>query len=270
MNPVLAGIERTTLRAPLGVGFWDAVEGNLVRDGLVVTRRPAHVTEREATGLVSPGGIHVFHHLPGLTARSIFEHEAIPSGTRRFAFEVDDARNHFHPFWFEADCPADGLFVPNCLHGSPPETRYLPLFSTATRPAPPGKARLRMNLVDVATGRPAAWAMVHVEYGGQELAAGLSGIDGALHVIFNYPEPPIASPPSAFPWHWRIRLRAEYATPAQGAPTIPSLCYVISQPPARLLTDTSASVELVESDLEFGRELVVTSEAKSHVLIEQA
>lgn len=272
MTQALQAPDRWVRTAPLGVGFSDLVTGALVTDGLVVTLRPPRVTDRELRAAQNASGIHVFHALPGITGLQSPANSGNAGGTvaaRRFRFEVVDENERFQPFSFDADCPAPGLFVPACLQASPPLNRYVPLFSSVTRLAPPGMAVVRIELRDGTTRRPAAWVLLTVELEGRELGRGLSDRDGKAILIFPFPEPAIASPPASMPWRWPLRLHAFY-TPVAAAPALPSLCTVLSQAPARLLADTSPPVELSAVELEYGRELVVTSGPESHLLIEPA
>lgn len=265
--------EHVDLYAPLGIGFWDPVTGTLVDHGLNVSLRPRHVAEPRLRSSVNARGIHVFHRLPGIPAQSLIDDEpgaASPPTLRRFTFEVADDAHRFLPFSFDADCPVSGLFVPACIQFSPPQTAYVPLFSSVTRSAPGGMATVRAELRNANTGAPAAWAVVRVENQGRELGRGLADADGKLVLIFSYPEPAVSSPPAGYPWRWPIRLYAAYATPVGAVPSHPSLCAVLNQPSARLLVDASPAVELGEQQLEFGRDLIVTSGAVNHILVEPA
>ena len=273
MSPLARPTEQVDLHAPLGIGFWDTVTNTLVDHGLSVTLRPRHVTESRLRSSVSIRGIHVFHRLPGIAAPSTAPDEqgsGSPAALRHYILDVSDEAGRFLPFSFDVECPASGLFLPACLHASPPQSAYLPLFSAATRTAPGAMAVVRAELRDARTGAPAAWALVRAEYQGHELGRGLADAEGKLILIFPFPEPQPASPPAGYPWRWPIRLLAAYASPAGAVSTHPPLCAVLAQPPARLLEDASPAVELGEQQLEVGRELIVTSGAANHVLVEPA
>lgn len=265
--------EGLILHAPLGIGFWDPVTDALVDQGLRVRLRPRHATEPKFTSNLSSRGIHVFHNLPGLVAQVLgrdLENSAPAPAPRRFTFEVTDGSNRYLPFSFDADCPASGLFVPECLpHSSPPLTKYVSVFSAVTRAVPSGMATVRAELRNANTGLPAAWALVSAEYRGVEIGQGVADANGKLVLIFSYPEPEAQSPPSGFPWRWPVRLQTAYAA-LPSATSHPSLCEVLGQPPARLLVEGSPRIELDELQLEFGKELSVTSGSVSHILIEPA
>ena len=263
--------EQIILSAPLGIGFWDTVTDVLVDHGLSVSLRPRHVAEPRLRSSVNARGIHVFHGLPGFPAQTLVTDEPVgtsPPAARRFTFDVADDDHRFLPFSFDADCPVSGLFVPACIQDSPPQSAYVPLFSSATRIAPGGMATVRAELRDANSDAPAAWAVVRAEYQGRELGRGVADADGKLVLIFSYPEPAVLSPPTVYPWRWSIRLHATYATPIGVVPSTPSLCAVLGQPPASLLLDASPAVELGEQSLEFGRELIVTSGVVNHILVE--
>lgn len=265
--------EGLALHASLGIGFWDPVTDALVDQGMRVRLRPRHVTEPKITSNLSSRGIHVFHNLPGLFAQvlgSDIANGAPAPVPRRLTFEVSDEGNRYLPFSFDADCPVSGLFVPECLpHSSPSLTKYVSVFSAVTRAVPSGMATVRAELRNANTGLPAAWALVSAEHRGVEIGRGMADANGRLVLIFSYPEPEAQSPPSGFSWSWPVRLQAAYAA-LPSATSHPSLCEVLGQPPARLLVEGSPRIELDELQLEFGKELSVTSGSVSHILIEPA
>lgn len=264
-------VERVVWEPALGVGFWDGVTATTVTEGLVVTTRPRHATEMPIRAAANPHGIHVLHRLPGLAAAAMPFPDDVSSGVvaRQFAFDVVDQLARFHPFSFAAECPASGLYLPPCLQASPPEGRYVPVFSAPTRQAPAGMAVVRVELLDSRDRRPAAWAMLAVEHEGRELARSFADLAGRALLIFPYPEPPLASPPAGSAWRWTIGLRAAYS-PAADTPAIPALCDLLAQRLARLWLDASPASELSLLELEYGRELVVRSGPSPGLLVEPA
>src|SRR5690242_5388935 len=109
-------VERLTRVTPLGLRFWDAATRQAVTEGLVVTAYPApagslptpsprpQTPGREAT--VTPAGVYVFQHLPGLGAAergagdADFWHD--PPVTRSFTIEVVDLLGRFQAVSFGA------------------------------------------------------------------------------------------------------------------------------------------------------------------------
>lgn len=268
MNLSLNSADKVLLRPALGVGFWDPQTNTLVDAGLEVTARPRHATESPVGAAQNRQGIHIFHRLPGISVEDGND-SVSPGIQRRFTFEVRDLAQRFLPCTFEADCPAAGLFVPGCLQGSPASHQYVALFSAATRSVPHGMAVVRADLRDAATGRPAAWALVSGDIAGVERVRGLADQAGRLALFFAYPEPLIASPPAVMPWRWPLRLRVFYS-PVDPSPVLPGLCSVVEQSPAKFLIEGSSPVDVLEVDLEFGRELVVRSGTASHLSVEPA
>jgi hypothetical protein len=271
MMPRPVSPDRVRLNAPIGLGFWDPVSSSVVTDGLVVTARPRHATEPTLRAQSSRHGIQVFHRLPGL-ARHVMPWPIDDPGVSApvaFTFDIVDEYGRFHPFFVEAECPVSGLFVPSCLQHSPPEGRYIPMFSSPTRPVPAGMAAVRAELRDTQSGQPAAFAMLVVEHEGRELGRSFAGADGSVLLIFAYPEPLFASPPSGERWSWPLRVTAFY-TPGSRVGDIPALCDVLTQRPARLLIEGSPPMPFSDPLLEWGRELVLRTPESPYLLIEPA
>jgi hypothetical protein len=271
MMPRPASLDRVLLNAPIGLGFWDPVSASVVTDGLVVTTRPRHATEPTLRAQPSPHGIQVFHRLPGL-ARHVMpwpiDDQTVPAPVN-FTFDVFDEYGRFHPFFVEAQCPVAGLFLPSCLQSSPPDGRYIPMFSLPTRSVPAGMAAVRAELRDAQSGQPAAFAMLVVEHDGRELGRSFARADGTVLLIFAYPEPLFASPPSSERWSWSLRLTAFY-TPVSPVGDIPALCDVLTQGPARLLIEGSPPIPFPDPLLEWSHELVLRAPESPYLLIEPA
>jgi hypothetical protein len=264
MNIVMSSADKVLLHPALGVGFWDTLTNTLVDSGLEVTAKRNN-TEAGYTAFQNSHGLHVFHRLPGLSTAGGSDAPP-PAIKRRFMFEVRDLESRFLPFTFDADCPVDGLFVPDCLQLSPPLHRYVSLYSAATRNAPAGVAVVRAELLDAVSGQPAAWAMVNGEIAGVEIARGLADQFGRLALYFAYPEPLILSPPAVMPWHWPLRLHVFYS-PVVPSPALPGLCNMLGQSPAKFLDEGSSLIDVLEVDLEYGQELVVRTGMQSHLSV---
>ena len=160
MTQPIAVIERQLLVAPLGLRFWDAVLGTPVGDGLIVTASPISSPALVAQATVSPSGVYGFCHLPGLAEVGHGAGNAAywAGVTRqRFTVAVVDTERRFQPFHFVISAPTQGIVTSVCDNvvppsGSPPDLQPgIPLYSTSTRPTPPGMAVLRADLWDTAT-----------------------------------------------------------------------------------------------------------------------
>jgi len=269
MMPQPVSLDRVLVNAPIGLGFWDAVSASLVADGLVVSTRPRHATERKLVACSSLRGIRVFHRLPGL-ARYVMpwpiDDATIPAPVS-FTLDVSDESGRFQPFFIEADCPTEGLFLPSCLRASPPDGGYIPMFSSPTRPVPAGMAAVRAELRDAQSGTPAAFAMVVVMLDGRELGRSFADRNGRIAVIFAYPEPLWTSPLSSERWSWPVQISAFYR-PGSHTEKTPSLCDVLTQPAAQLLGEGSPPTPLPDPLLEWGRELVLRTSASPYLLVE--
>lgn len=271
MMPQPISLDRVLVNAPIGLGFWDAVSASLVADGLVVSTRPRHATEPKLVARPSLRGIQVFHRLPGL-ARYVMpwpiDDTTVPVPVS-FTLDVSDEYGRFQPFFLEAECPTEGLFLPSCLQSSPPEGRYIPMFSSPTRSVPAGMAAVRAELRDAQSGEPAAFAMIVVEHDGRELGRSFADRDGRISVIFAYPEPLWSSPLSTERWSWPVQISAFYR-PGSQTEKSPSLCDVLTQPPAQLLSEGSPPTPFPDPLLEWGRELVLRTPASPRLLVEPA
>jgi hypothetical protein len=136
---------------------------------------------------------------------------------------------------------------------------------------PGGQAVIRLELRDVASQQPAAWALIDARYNGQSIGRSYADRLGRVALIVPYPEPPdppITSPPSTrtplVAQTWSIELRAFY-TPIAVDP--PDLCDVLQQTAAQLFTSLSPPNALTHVTLTFGQELVVKSIPESIVWI---
>lgn len=265
MNLAEIGYDSFILTPALGVGFWDNLTDRLVDTGLEVSMQPRHLTEKPVKSITNRRGIHVFPKLPGINPLN--NDLESPHVMRQFTFNVRDLERRFIPFSFDADCPFDGLYLPGCIHESPPGNNYIPVFNATTRKVNGGVAVVRADLHNVVTDQPASWAMVTGEIDGQDIVRGIADSDGKLILIFSYPEPQIiTSPPSTVPG-WILKLRVFYS-PIQPVPDSPSLCSVLSQTQSKFVTSNSISADELNVDLEFKQEKTLRSGSMSHLLIE--
>lgn len=293
-------VDRLTRVTPLGLRFWDAATGVPVGEGLVVTAYPSTAPWRRIPATTTRSANYVLHGLPGLRAAENGAGDegfwTDPPAVRDFMIEVVDLLRRFHPCTFVVTAPHRGLFslrcgpagspppvLPSFGFGSPPDPPTgVPLFSAPGRPAPPGMAVLRAELMD-AEGSPAAWALIEATPAGQAPRYGVADALGRVALIFPYPEPddlatalPPDSPPSspvsarkALPNQtWTVDLRAFFAPTAARA-EIPDICQILNQVttgPLTLLAELSPATPLTSVTLEFGRELAVTTRSRSALI----
>lgn len=254
--------ETLTLRTLLGYRFLDAATGAPVRDGLRVLARPVG-GGRVVEGYRTASGAVAFGVLPGLRALAMPGPDPAPPD-RAFWVEVADLEGRFATVRTRVSVPRRG--------GSPPEAvsalADFYLFSTPSRPSPPGAAEVRVDLV--ANGEPAALAVVEAEVEGRT-HFGIADEWGRAVVYVPYPAASIAltgSPPSgAAPltdqtWPVTLRVRYEpdavaFAPPLRGGgPPVPDLATLVGQGLATW--DAPGGTERAE-DLRLGEPLVLRS-----------
>jgi hypothetical protein len=144
-------------------------------------------------------------------------------------------------------------------------------------------AVLRADLWDTSIDAPAAWAVIEAFTAGKLIARGIADDAGRIAVIFSFPtplsfapasppgsplgSPPIATSPPLTEQVWPLELHAFY-TPDRPVvsppdfvegPPLPDLRFTLSQPPATLWADAEQTEILQETNLRFGRELILKS-----------
>lgn len=267
----LTGIEFQSFEIvpALGMGFWDTLNDTLVETGLEVTMQSRHITEKPLQSIVTNRGIHVFHQLPGINPVNAKLQSS--SVLRNFTFNVRDLENRFLPFSFNADCPSDGLYLPDCIQSLPLGNNYIPMFNASTRNVSTEMAVVRADLRNSVTQQPASWAMVTGEIDGKEVVRGVADKKGKLFLAFSYPEPETQlqemSPPLSTLWRWSLKIRIFYS-PVITVPVWPSLCNVMEQVQAQVILDSSTSVNEINVDLQLKQEKILRSENISQLLIE--
>ncbi len=195
-------LELQTWIAPLGMRFWDMLEGRVVSDGLSVTAYPMGQNTRCTQAFTNRSGVYIFRNLPGLRD---FERgagaEQFLSGTpdaaiqgppRRFTIEVVDTFGRFLPFALSVMVPFRGLYTWTCEQtASPPEVAetLVPLFSAPTRSVGSGLAVIRATLWDSVANLPAAWAVLEASIAGRRVARGFADSDGQVALFFASPAP---------------------------------------------------------------------------------
>jgi hypothetical protein len=276
-NPVRI-LERITRPAPFGIMFWDFATGAPVGDGLDVTltllSRPALTTPL----IPNRNGVWVAARLPGRTDAELAATADWSTLLRSYRIEVADKARRFLPLRLDAELPTGGLYEwpdwgdlpqaplrPLSDGLSPPHVSpgRIPLFSAPERSVAGPLAEVRCELVDAATGLPAAWALVTASHGGSVRGLGLSDAMGRTALFFPYPErerPSLSSPPAITDFRWALEIAAYYDPPPGPVPEIPDLAAIVAQldHPCDLFASTlSPPAPLGQQLLSFGRPLVL-------------
>lgn len=281
-------LDRLTMVAPLGLRFHDATTGALVGDGLSVWAYPVGRPTAKRPAIANRRGVYVLHHGYGLRereqgdgSRAYWDNPVPPN--KDFVIEVTDEQRRFQPFQFTASLPFEGVFK---WLDSPLSTQTtVPLFPAPTLSVASGMAVLRADLWDTSLDAPAAWAVIDAFTAGKFLGRGIADDAGRIAVIFSFPtplsfapasppgsplgSPPIATSPPLTEQVWPLELRAFY-TPdrpvvsppdfvEEVGPPLPDLRFTLSQPAATLWADADQTEILQETNLRFGRELILKS-----------
>jgi hypothetical protein len=269
-SPVVA-LEEIVLVAPLGVRFWDVSLGARAGAGLDVRIWPVAIRELETVGVEGPGGVYSFHHLPGMRAVEDGAGDAAywAAQTPRFPFvlQVTDPQSRYLPFTLPVLLPQRGIFglrMSPLARGIPDDT-WFPLFSSPTRVFA-AKAMLRAQIAELATDRPAAWAVVEARAGMNTQVLGLADERGVVSMPIEWPEPEdfgLGSPIGGVPrqWaqqRWTVDFTIYYArVGSKGA--YPDLEAALSQLPAMAWADRTAASDLRSAELVFGQDLTLRS-----------
>lgn len=271
-------LERITRPAPFGILFWDFATGTPVRDGLEVTLTLVARPELTTALTVNRSGIWVAARLPGRTDAELAATSDWSALRRPYRIEVADPAGRFLPLRLDAELPIGGLFEwpswedfpeeplrPLSDGLSPPHVSpgRIPLFSAPERNVAGPLAEVRCELVDAATGLPAAWALVAASHGGIVRGLGLADSMGRTNLLFGYPErerPSLTSPPAITDFRWPLDLTAYYDPPPGPTAETPDLGDILSQldHPCDLFKSTLSPPELLGPQLlSFGRPLVL-------------
>lgn len=280
MSGAVRVLERQRTFTPLGIRFWDAVLDVPVTDALVVHAWLLGAAHAPVRAVRSPGGVYAFHGLPGqLEAEKLSldeEHPEQVGAPREYAIAVDDPSGRWLPAAFGVTLPLGyrGEFLSGSDASPPGDAGRAYLFSAVSRPVPPGVAAIRADLVDAATGAPAAWAVLTATVGA-ETRSGIADAEGRVAVLIPYPTPEQlreSSPPvNAGEAAWTVTVQAlwepsalrylfperEGLNPAWAErPSLKSI--LVEQGPALLWSDEGSGAVLEWTDtLVHGRELVL-------------
>ena len=282
--------DRLTMVAPLGLRFHDTTNSAVVGDGLSVSAYPVGRPSAKRQAIANRKGVYVLPHGYGLRerengdgSRAYWDHPDPPN--KDFVIEVTDEQRRFQPFLFTVSLPVEGIFKWDVSLDSPLSTRTtVPLFSAPARSIASGMAVIRADLWDTSLDAPAAWAVIEAFTAGKFLGRGVADDAGRIAVVFPYPtplsfapasplgsplgSPPVATSPPLTEQVWPLELRAFYtpdrplmSPPAfveAAGPQLPDLRFTLSQPAATLWADADQT-EILETNLRFGRELILKS-----------
>jgi len=282
--------DRLTMVAPLGLRFHDTTTGARLGDGLSLWAYPVGRPGARRRAIGNRKGVYVLHHGYGLLDRehgdgSRFYWDNPVPPNKDFVIEVSDDQHRFLPFQFTANLPAEGIYEWDIVLESPLSARAtIPLFSSPTRSVASGMAAIRADLWDTSIDGPAAWAMLEAFTGGKFLGRGVADEAGRIALIFPYPtplsfapasppgsppgSPPVATSPPLTEQVWSLELRAFY-TPerpvlsppdfSESGQELPDLRFTLMQPAATMWADAEQTEILQETNLRFGRELILKS-----------
>ncbi|HEV3037485.1 MAG TPA: hypothetical protein VHA33_06835 [Candidatus Angelobacter sp.] len=272
MNPQVQVLEELTLVAPFGVRFWDITAMAPAGAGLTVIAYPNGFPSLRSTAYVNHTGVYFFHNLPGMRRVEngsgddnfwIANPPSIP-----FTIEVSDSQDRYLPYQFSVLLPMHGLYglATSPLSSLTPDSTWLPMFSTPSRPLPGPSAVVRALLKDDVAKAPAAWALVTAQISGSLVMTGLGDNRGALSLTLPYPEPqnsPFASPlgPGSLQLSdqtWPLNISVFYV-PKPAGQVLPDLVGVLHQGAANVWRDTAHSGPANSFTLQFGKELVLRS-----------
>lgn len=276
-NPVRI-LERITRPAPFGIVFWDIATGTPVADGLEVSLTLLSRPELTTSLIPNRSGVWVAARLPGRTDSELEASTDWSALSRPYRIEVADSARRFLPLRLDADLPVRGLYEwpdwgdfsqaalrPLSDGLSPPHLSpgRIPLFSAPERRVAGPLAEVRCELLDSATGRPAAWALVTASHGGLVRGLGLADAIGRTTLLFPFPErerPSLTSPPAITDFCWALEIAAYYDPPDEPVADVPDLAAILAQldHPCDLFASTlSPQKPLGEQLLTFGRPLVL-------------
>lgn len=269
MNGIVYDMRTVT---PLGVWLWDALTDGPVLDELEVVAVPLDSPGDETKAIRTPSGVRAFTGLAGLRRVEYPLGDEDPLGaplhSASFAVCVDDRAGRFNPATIILDAPQAGI----AGLGSPPGGPTY-LFASPARRFAAGVAVVRADLVNRATGEPAAHARVDVIVAGRRWA-GTASDRGAVAVAFPYPGfggAPSPSPPPGTGGTppglqtWPIAVEVRHDPPSLDFPVAerpPDLASIFGQASVDIwLTHSGPSVAALDAQLLFGAELVLRTGA---------
>ena len=275
-------LEVSQIHTPLGIQFWDLTQNLPVSDGLVVNLQLENSNAPALPAVQTRSGIFAFFGLPGLHAAEYPSSAGYgPPQTFRYVVTVQDLLGRYLPEVLVYTLDQTGTVLVNGLPDPTPGARMAQLFSSVSRPVPPGVGAIRANLVDEASHQPAAWAVLRVQLsGGPETWTGIADESGRVLVLVPYPvmqvlqlgSPPGSGQGSITTQSWPVTVEAQYSPDQLSYPAgaftgavwpwtdTPSLRDVLSkQQPASIWTDPATMVTQLAGSLNFDVDLVLRS-----------
>jgi hypothetical protein len=272
-------LETIQTYTPLGIRFWDLTQNLPINSGLIVNLQLANSNAPWTPAVLTQSGVYAFFGLPGLLAA---EHPGAagygPPRTFRYVVTVQDTSGMYLPAVLVYTLDQTGAVLVNGAPDTTSGARLAYLFSSVSRPIPPGVGAVRADLVDQATGEPAAWAVVRVQIQGQtETWTGIADDSGRVLVLVPYPvlqvlqlgSPPGTGQGSITTQSWPMAITVQYSPgqlsyPASvaGAPwpwtDTPNLSDVLGKQQAGMIwSDTATAVGQLTANLNFGQDLVL-------------
>lgn len=280
--------------APLGIDFWDILSDAPITDGLIATATVSGVAHRPLRSQVTPAGVHAFIGIPGLRdiefpkPGSSPPVDDLPSSVSLLVdVLVIDRLGRFLPTAIRLEAPKRGLATASdALAGCPPaaslpEDAPVFLMSAPTRDVPSTVASIRAQIVERATGIPAAHAVVGAEVGGTRWVGFADG-EGSLLLPFPYPGFAGALPGSlgdSIPagshgvptdtQHWTVTIDVRWEPAVHEIPAItdvPHMHSLLCQAGAEVWNDVSdaSATNQLATELRYGRDLVLSTAGAEH------
>lgn len=289
----LEPLEKVSSFTPLGIRFWDLVEGRAVVDGLEVIARPPRRPDLTRRAFRTMSGVYAFHNLPGMHSLESPEPNLSAgmhsidgtSSSTRFIVEVYDRRNRFLSVSFLVDLPYRDIYPIGPLSSMPVNgfPGFL-LFSDPNRLTLSASAVVRGQLLERLGPdqfRPARYAVLEVQSAGGLTWLGIANELGSIAVPFPYPQfaasvAPVSPPPSPTQTHiqtWDVTIRARYQQEAQipldSFADKPGLRSLLTQPQANIWLGPSGPAQpQLEVTLAFGGPLQIQTAGHSELWIE--
>jgi hypothetical protein len=219
MSATVRKLDRITRVATFGVRFRDVATHAPVSDGLEVTVFRAGDPANRIRAFRSRGGTFAVQRLPGVRRWDLPDDNHYPRDDDRhlpedadafwakvqeeaspFVVEVRDLLGRFHDFSFRTPLPLRDVYKPfaaAAVASGAPDS--VPLFPRCGRVPPPATAVVHAHLMDSASRKPLARALLRVKFGGAEAGLGIADEDGKVAVMFPYPKSARPGPPPALP-----------------------------------------------------------------------
>ncbi len=288
-------LETVIRRAPLGMRFVDIIRDETVSDALLVQVWHYGTTGPKQIALTSPiSGVYGFRSLPGLVRYEVGERPASAwCGPSSGLMPPDDWASSGALYgWVSADgSPVtanfvvtvedlQGRYLPEMLLLCLPREKLLevPLFSSPARPPLAGLGVIRGQLVrhdGAQAGNPAGWARVTAVLGERTYEA-LADARGIFVLFVPYARFPAlqngGAPRGSEPIErlvWDVTIRVLYQPSKHifvSGVEQPEIRSLIEQGQANVYQQMDQSLPELETQLPFGRDLLVTTEGQKSLL----